>query len=152
LFDSMAETYNALQLHLATVGLIQETYLRCSVLPRHYGLLTDLQLERCELLRALVADDPNAARSELYQPENAPEAEKAQMETYISIIRTRLNLRKVSMSGIRLADAEDQVFLGYSKYKQCAELLAIRRGDTAVRADFRYLLNDDLRDHRLEEQ
>jgi hypothetical protein len=152
LFDWMAETYNALQLHLATVGLIQETYLRCSVLPPHYGLLADLQLERCEWLRAWVADDPNQATKDLYQHGETLKPEQDQMEVYISLIRERVSLENVSVSGIRLAHAEDQVFLSYSKYKQCAELLAIRRGDKAGRGEFCYLLNDDLRDHRLENQ
>jgi hypothetical protein len=160
LFDCMAPEYNSLQIRFETVGLIQETHLRTWILPQHYGLLTDSQLERCQLLRAWVADDPARASSGLYQPGEALEAEQAQMEAYIqakmeayiSVIGSHASLENVRMSGIYLTHAEQQVFLSYSKHKQFAELLAIRRGHTILPQESHYLHNEDIRDPGLNDQ
>jgi len=149
LFDSMALEYNALQLRFGTVSLIQETHLRTWILPSHYGLLAESQLKRCELLRAWVADDPAQAGHALYQPEENLDAERAQMEAYISVIRSRVSLERVSLSGIYLRHAEDQMFLSHSKFKQYAELLAIRHGYAPKESD--YLLNEDIRNSSLRE-
>jgi hypothetical protein len=62
----------------------------------------------------------------------------------------RLCLERVSLSGIYLRHAEDQMFLSHSKFKQYAKLLAIRHGYTPKESD--YLLNEDIRDPSLTEQ
>jgi len=160
LFDCMAPEYNSLQIRFETVGLIQETHFRTWILPPHYGLLTDSQLERCQLLRAWVADDPARASSGLYQPEEGLEAEQAQMKAYIqakieaniSVIGRHASLENARMSGIYLTHAEQQVFLSFSKHKQFAELLAIRRGHTILPQESHYLHNGDIRDPCLNDQ
>jgi hypothetical protein len=45
-----------------------------------------------------VADDPGQAGRALYQPEENLDAERAQMEAYISVIRSRVSLERVSLS------------------------------------------------------
>ena len=151
LFDSMTLEYNALQLLFETVGLIQETHLGTWILPTHYGLLAESQLKRCELLRAWVADDPAQAGHPSYQPEQNLDAERAQqMEAYISVIRSRVSLERVSLAGTYLRHAEDRMFLSHSKFKQYAGLLAIQRGYTPKASD--YLLNEDIRDPVFEGQ
>jgi hypothetical protein len=144
LFDQMAQAYNALQLNNSTVDLIEETHLKSLVLPRYFVPLVDLQLELCESLRALVADDPNQAIKDLYQPDEAFTSEQGQMGTYISVIRTRANLENASLSGICLAHAEHQVFLSYSRYKQFNELLAARRSDKIRPEKLHYLIKKTL--------
>jgi len=173
LYRGMSQEYDPLQILFGTVSLIQNTHLRAWILPQHYGLLTESQLRRCELLRARVADDPARVSSDLYPPEEAlaaddsqaddsqmeeytsvsdsrsdlypPEAfpaEHARMEAYISVIGRRVTLENVSLSGISLAYAEQQMFLSHSKHKQFAELLAIQRGSTI--GPHHYLLNEDI--------
>lgn len=51
LFDWMAPEYNSLEIRFSTVDLIQERHLRSWILPQHYGVLVQSQLERCQLLR-----------------------------------------------------------------------------------------------------
>jgi hypothetical protein len=162
LYDWMAPEYNSVQILFGAVSLIQDTHLQAWILPQHYGVLTESQVKRCELLRACVADDPAQAGSGLYQPEEAFGTEDSQMEAYtsvngsrsdlaaeharmadyISVIGGRVTLENVSLSGIQLTHAEQQMFLKYSKHKQFAELLAIQRGDTIAR--HHYLSNEDI--------
>jgi hypothetical protein len=144
LFDQMARAYNALQLDNSTVDLIEETHLRSLVLPRYYVPLVDLQLELCESLRALVADDPNQATKDLHQPDENLESEQGQMRTYVSVIRTRTNLKNASLSGVCLAHAEHQVCLCYSRYKQYAELLTARHSDKIRPEKLHYLVKKTL--------
>jgi hypothetical protein len=152
LFDSMAPEYNSLQIRFSTVDLIEETYLRSWILPQHYGPLIESQLERCQLLRAWVAEDPAHASTGLYRPEKPLETEKAQMEAYISVIARRASLENVSMAATYLMHAEQEVLLNYSKHQQYAELMAIRGGYTSPPKEFRYLHNEDIRDSCIEDK
>ncbi len=83
--------------------------MRSWILPQHYGVLIQSQLERCQLLRAWVAEDPTRASSDLYQPEEPLEelSMRRWKLTFLLSAGARA-LENVSMSATYLAHAEQR--------------------------------------------
>jgi len=144
LYEQMTGQYNSLEVRIEVVSQIETKYF-CGVrvLPPSHALLTDVELNRCKALRALVAEKGTGLSSGLCDPVHCVENAHAAMERYISVIRHHTSLRQARAAGICLQQADDEMYSSYQKCGQYAELLSRRGSDKPHAGRLDYLRLED---------